>query len=160
MSAGFQVRDASADRTITGFQARDASNADRTITQGRVIGPDGVDRVFWDPSGSTAFTATASPSHVAGSSSGTGTATTAGTTVTATGGTPPYSYAWACVDHTNSTAPVANDPASNATAFTQTNLGPGEFASADFTCTVTDSATPSNTAVATATAGFFDRTGL
>lgn len=158
MAAALQVRDATnTDRVIAAIKVRDAANVDRTITQGRIIGPDGIDRVFWDPSGTVSFSATASPAHVGGSSIGTGTATTSATTVTPTGGTAPYSYSWACIDHSNSTAPTASNPTGAASAFTQINLLPGEFAVADFVCTVTDSSTPANSTTATVSAGFQDR---
>lgn len=145
MGAGINLHDASADRSITAIHVIDASSVDRTIVQGRIIGPDKVDRVFWDPSGTVSFSVTISPT-VTGGSSYTSIVVTGSVTATATGGTGPYSYAWSLGDFTNTTPPSVTSPSSATTTFQQTNVAVDDTDSATFTVTATDSL--ANTATA------------
>jgi hypothetical protein len=81
--------------------------------------------------------------------------TTAAATATVTGGTGPYAYAWSAVIGGGSGVWTINSPSSQTTTFTCTDTGLGDFASQDFICTVTDSASAvaeSNTLTANATA--------
>lgn len=157
MAAGVNLRDSTADRTLTEIRVRDVGGTDRVIVQGRVIGPDGQDRVFWDPAGVVSFSVNASPSFVSGITFGTGVATTSSTTANATGGTAPYHYAWTLVSYDHPTTPPGALSASSATtAFRQSNIGIGTDYSATFRVTATDSATPPNTATTTVLATFSD----
>jgi hypothetical protein len=63
--------------------------------------------------------------------------TTSSTTVTPSGGTAPYTYAWALL--TGDTLTV-NSPTAATTTFTATGLTSGQSKSATYRCTVTDSA--------------------
>lgn len=159
MSAGFQIIGTTGlNRVITAINVRDAGGTDRVIKTGRIRGPDKGDRVFFDTTGAASFSASASPASVFGH--GAGTATSGVTTVTVTGGTPPYFHSWACTQHDNSTPPTATAPASASTAFTQTNLGSDQGYSSTWVDTVTDSAVPPNSATATVRASFWDSSTL
>lgn len=137
MAAGLQViGPGPTDRTITAIRATGPDGVDRNITEGRVIGPDGVDRVFWQTV--SPLSAIASPDPVSGTTFGTGTATTNATTVTPSGGTAPYTYAWTRVSYEASVAPSITSAAAASTTFTQTGIGTGESYGAVFRCTVTD----------------------
>lgn len=140
MAAGFQVRDASADRTINAIRVIDATGVDRNITEARIIDTTGTDRVFFSAGGGGTLSANASPNPVSGTTAGTGTAVSNSTTVTPTGGTTPYTYAWARTSYSHPTVPpTIGSPASATTTFTQTSIGTGEDYAATFRCTVTDS---------------------
>jgi len=84
--------------------------------------------------GGGALVATTNKSSVAGTRVGAGSVTTALVTVTASGGTGPYTYAWANVSGDTFTPTL---PTAAATAFTIT-VTLGETASAVYRCTVTD----------------------
>lgn len=91
---------------------------------------------------STTLNATASPSSL--STSGTGTPlTTASTTVTPTGGTSPYTYAWTRIS--GSTSITANTASAASTTFTGASLASGTTYSAVFRCTVTDNVAATKT---------------
>jgi len=91
---------------------------------------------------STALNAAASPSSL--STSGTATSlTTASTTVTPTGGTSPYTYAWTRLS--GSTSIAANSASSATTTFTGTSLASGTTYTAVFRCTVTDNVAATKT---------------
>jgi Putative phage tail protein/SprB repeat len=91
---------------------------------------------------STALNAAASPSSL--STSGTGTPlTTASTTVTPTGGTSPYTYAWARLS--GSTSITANTASAASTTFTGASLASGTTYTAVFRCTVTDNVAATKT---------------
>jgi hypothetical protein len=92
-----------------------------------------------------AFSASASPANVSGFRLGSGAVTTNATTVTPTGGTGPYTYAWSLVSGDTFTV---NSPTAATTTFT-TGLTTGQDKSAVYRCTVTDSLL----AEATATVG-------
>lgn len=83
---------------------------------------------------SGALTATADKSAVVGTRVGAGTATTATVTITPSGGTAPYTYAWAKKSG-DTIAPTAATSA--ATAFSG-SVTVGELKKAAYTCTVTD----------------------
>jgi hypothetical protein len=91
---------------------------------------------------STALTGTASPSS--GTSTGTGASqTTNSVTVTASGGTPGYTYAWTNV---SSSGTIAVDSAAAATTtFSAASLGLGETRTATKRCTITDSVAATKT---------------
>ena len=91
---------------------------------------------------STTLNAAASPSSL--STSGTGTPlTTASTTVTPTGGTSPYTYAWTRIS--GSTLITANSASAATTTFTGATLASGTTYSAVFRCTVTDNVAATKT---------------
>lgn len=83
-----------------------------------------------------AFSASASPTLASGSRLGTGNVTTNSVTVTPSGGTGPYTYAWALV--TGDTFTV-NSATSATTTFTISITAAGQDKSATYRCTVTDS---------------------
>lgn len=64
--------------------------------------------------------------------------TTAEVTAVATGGTPPYTYAWNR-DDTGSPSWSIDSPSSATTSFTCSTVGPAVYRSAEFECVVTDS---------------------
>lgn len=69
--------------------------------------------------------------------------TTASTTVTATGGTTPYTYSWSRIS--GSTSISANSASSATTTFTGSSLASGSTYQATFRCTVTDGASATKT---------------
>lgn len=81
------------------------------------------------------LSAAITPSVVAGSVTGAGTATSNAATATPTGGSAPYSYSWARIGGASG---AANSPTSATTTFSKT-LGNGDETSELFRCTVTDS---------------------
>jgi hypothetical protein len=149
MTARLRIRDdTNTLRTIDGtgstrIRMRDSGNTLRTLTRIRMRDPDNVLRVVYDVSGASSFSASASPTGIAGHTAGT-TITTRITTVTATGGTPPYTYAWTKLSWTNATPPTINSPAAAATTATQTNCS--DVDNATIRCTVSDSASNHATA--------------
>lgn len=158
MAARLRVRDSGGTlRTITQLRARDAGNTLRTITRIRTRDASNTLRTVYDPAGASSLTATPDHSTRFGSCFGTGTSTTNSVTVTASGGTAPYSYAWTRVtsDHPTND-PTANSPAAATTTFTQTNIGVAEGYTATFRCTVTDANT--NTATCDVDCTFLDVT--
>lgn len=147
MTLGLFIRDAAGTkREISELFIRDAANAQREISELWIRDVNNTPRLVYNPSGSASLAASCAPTTVSGTSAGSGTCTTDATTVTATGGTPPYTYAWALVSYSSSTPPTANAPTNATTAFTQTSLSPGEATDADWLPTVTDD--NGNTAVA------------
>jgi hypothetical protein len=85
----------------------------------------------------SALTVSASPSNIVKTDTG-ASITTASTTVTAVGGTTPYTYAWTRI--AGSTSISADSPAAATTTFTGSSLVSGTTYDATFRCTVTDSA--------------------
>lgn len=160
MAAQIRMRDAGGTlHAIDGsgssrIRMRDAGGTLRTITRIRMRDASNQLRVVYEPSGATAFAVSASPGTVNGH--GNGTATTGNTTAAASGGTPPYSYAWTLTDHTNSTPPSIGSASAATTSFTQTNIAAGDVDTADFRVTATDSAVPANTATDDVHAIFVD----
>jgi hypothetical protein len=128
----------SVNRAITEIRVIDGGSVDRVLTQIRVIDLNGVDRIVFEPSGASSFSVSISPGAVHGVTHGTGTATTGTATVTPTGGTAPYTYAWSLLTYDAGTPPTATVPTGPATAFTQTGIGAGEFYTSDWRVTVTD----------------------
>jgi len=90
------------------------------------------------------LTATVAPSSVSKTDTGT-TIVTASVTVTAAGGTAPYTYSW--VRTSGSTSITATSSTAATTTFTGSSLASGSTYSAVFTCTVTDAAAATKTAV-------------
>lgn len=93
----------------------------------------------------------AAPAAVSGNGPGFAVATvsTNSSTVSVSGGTPPYTYAWS--RQSGSTQINANSPSSASTIFSRVNQPIGASESAIFICTVTDSAartTQTNTVTA------------
>lgn len=84
-------------------------------------------------------------------------ATSASVTVTASGGTPPYTYAWTRVSGASTI--TANSATAATTTFSCTGLDPSEVNEAVFRCTVTDSAGSPNTATVDVSVRF-ERLGL
>lgn len=140
---GIKVIDATTDRTITGINVIDAGGTDRSLVQINVIGPDGADRIVWSSGGeSSSLAVVASPTSVSGSARSS-TITTGSTTATASGGTAPYSYKWTLIGYDNDTYPPRiAQPTSASTSFTQQSVPRGNFNTATFAVTATDSATP------------------
>lgn len=146
-------------RTLTQIRARDSGGTLRTITRIRARDASNVLRIVWDTAGTSTFSVTVTPAAIGGHSMGTGTVTTGNVTASATGGTAPYTYAWAVVTYDHpSTAPTASGPASATTGFIQTNVAPAEFFSATFRVTGTDSAVPPNTDTFDVDVSFLDTT--
>lgn len=101
--------------------------------------------------GNGQLTANAEPPAVSGNGPGLGAATvsTNSSTVSVSGGTPPYTYAWS--RQSGSTQINATNPSSASTIFSRLNQPSGASESANFICTVTDSAsrtTQTNTVTA------------
>jgi hypothetical protein len=71
--------------------------------------------------------------------------TTASTTVTPSGGSGSYTYQWTRLSGGYFTI---NSPTSATTTFTATNLAAGQFVTGTYQCTVTDTSSPQQTAVA------------
>jgi hypothetical protein len=84
-----------------------------------------------------AFSASVNPFYVIGTIFGTGAVTTDAATVSVSGGTGPYTYAWAYVSGYASF--TTNSPTSATTTWTGTITLPGQDRSAVYRCTVTDS---------------------
>jgi hypothetical protein len=134
-----------------GIIARDAGGVNRTITSMKVLDGTLLRTVFrvkvqdgatlrTVATFSPAMTASASPISVTGEGSNPLpiTITTNATTVTPAGGTSPYTYAWTVVSYDAGAVPVVNSPTSASTTFRQSMVGPSDFYSAVFRCTVTD----------------------
>lgn len=81
------------------------------------------------------FTASASPSVLTGFGSGSVT-TSGGSTVSVSGGVPPYSYDWQNIDGDPSI--YATNASGSISFFRRDGTNPGDFVSATFICTVTD----------------------
>jgi len=140
MVALVKLRDASGTlRAVTRIRGRDSGGTLRTVTRVRARDANNVLRIVYDPAGASSLAATASDFYPHGTTLGTGTATTNATTVTPTGGTGPYTYAWVLLDRTAPVAPTASAPTAPTTTFTQTGLAVGEFETSEWQCTVTDS---------------------
>lgn len=143
MTAALQVRDGTADRTISELNVIDAGSVDRAIQEVRMIGPDGVDRVVFsaltNPGGGGGSAGiTVYPEFVQGvrSSSSTVAVTSRETTVTVSGGVAPFTYLWSQV----SGDPMTIGGSTTATATFGANVAPGDTLSGTFKCTVTDAA--------------------
>lgn len=146
VTRGLVIRDgANAPRTITEIQVRDGTNMPRDISEIRVRDSNNVSRIVF--SSVSDLAATALPTTVFGAAN-LGTITTDATTVTVTGGRPPYTHAWGLDDYDGPVAPSVNSPSSATTTFTQTSVGSGESYTALWIDTVTDD--DGNTAQATA----------
>lgn len=158
MAARIRMRDAGGTlRTITQLRMRDAGGTLRTISRVRMRDASNTLRIVYDPSGASSLTATPDFFHRNGTTFGTGTATTSVVTVTASGGTAPYTYAWSRLSYDHpTTAPTATVPAGAATAFVQTNIGLTEEYTSEWRCTVTDSLAA--TATCDVTGNFLDVT--
>jgi len=103
---------------------------------------------------STTLAASSNPSSLSKTDSG-ASITSANTTVTATGGTTPYTYSW--VRTSGSSLISANSASAATTSFTGTTLASGTTYEALFTCTVTDNVAATATATVTVS---LTRTGM
>lgn len=130
------VRDAAQSREITSVFVVDAGSVSREISEIRVRDSNNVSRVVF--STGSPLSASADPPDVFGYDAGTGTAVSNSTTVTATGGSAPYTYLWTVFSYTGITPPLIGDDTQDTTNFTQTGLSPGQYTFAVFLCTVTD----------------------
>lgn len=139
-------------RTITGIVVRDGTNTPRTISEIWVRDTTNTPRLVYNAAGSP-LTAVAAPDSPLAVDTGTGTATTADVTTTPSGGVGPYTYAWALISYDAGVAPTILSPTAATTKFVQTGLAPGDYFTALFRCTVTDSLL--NTATADCNAGFY-----
>lgn len=128
------------------IQVRDAANVPRQINQIWIRDSNNVPKLVY--SLAPPMTAVASPSSVFGRTSGTGIANTGFTTVTPTGGTAPYTYAWTLVEYDGSAPPTATAANAATTRFTQTGIFSEENYTARWKCTVTDSSPSPYTASA------------
>lgn len=136
MSRGIVVRDGTnTPRTITAIQVRDGTNTPREISEIRVRDSNNVSRVVFSLTSDLA--ASASPTTVFGEAN-LGTVTTSSTTVTVTGGTPPYTHEWVLDTYDGPVPPTANSPTSATTTFTQTSVGFGDSYTALWVDNVTD----------------------
>jgi hypothetical protein len=143
-------------RTMTQIRLRDAGNTLRTVSRIRMRDAGNVLRVVYDPSGTSSFSASASPAYVSGY--GKINATTASTTVTPAGGTAPYSHLWSVVSYSNATSPTITSGTSATTTFHQTNMSLGGDSVAVFKDTITDSAVPPNVTTVNVNAYFIETT--
>lgn len=125
-------------RTVTEIIVRDETNTPRTISEIWVRDTTNTPRLVFSTASTLA--AVASDYNVFGYESGTGTAISNSTTITPSGGTAPYTYAWTVVSYNAGVSPTVNLPTAATTAFTQTSMGPGDYFVAVFRCTVTDAA--------------------
>ncbi len=91
---------------------------------------------------STVLGASAAPSVIQKTDTG-ASITTASTTVTATGGTAPYTYSWTRISGSSSIS--ANSASSATTTFTGSSLASGTTYDAVFRCTVTDNVAATKT---------------
>ncbi len=130
-------------RDVSEIVVRDENNVPRTVSEIWVRDENNVSRQVWGGvagggSSTTPLAATASPDTVSGAISRkiAGPVATNSTTVTATGGTMSYSYAW---------APQAEwtigNPNAATTSFTATSVAPSDSKEASFACTVSDGIT-------------------
>lgn len=132
---GVSMRDAAnVLRAISSFKMRDGTNVLRTIQSIKMRDAANVLRTIY-----TAMTANASPSDVSGTvgtfGPGAATVTSNSTTASPSGGTAPYSYAWAYSSGDTGITPFA--PTSASTTFSK-SLGLGVENIASFVCTITD----------------------
>lgn len=134
------LREGSNERVISSWFVRDDTNTAREISAAYVRDTTNTPRLVYNPSGSVALAVTVSPPGASGFSHGTGIATTnVANVATATGGTPPYTYAWNLQSYTNPNGPpTADSPTSDTTTFTQTAIDPDTSVSAVWIATVTD----------------------
>jgi hypothetical protein len=140
MAAGIKVIDAaSADRALSAISVIDPNGTSRNLLEMRVIDTGGTDRLVFSTGGG-ALAVSATPASVGGSSLSTGSITSGATTVSASGGTAPYTHAWTLISYDNLTPPVVNFPTAATTNFTQSNINYNETYSAVFRDTVTDAA--------------------
>lgn len=138
MAAGINVIDAaSVDRALSAISIIDPNGTSRNLLQMRVIDAGGTDRLVFSTGGG-ALAASATPASVGGSSLTTGSISSGATTVSASGGTGPYTHAWTLISHDNLTPPTVNFPTAATTNFTQSNIGYNEAFTAVFRDTVTD----------------------
>lgn len=76
---------------------------------------------------------------------------TSSVTAAVAGGTGPFTYAWAYLEHSGGNQPTATDPNFATTQFQQTGAIRGDTTEATFVCTVTDSLGASGTCFVSAT---------
>lgn len=131
---GIRLRDSGGTlRTITRVRARDSGGTLRTIQQIRARDASGTLRTVFQY-----FFAAASAYNMAAAASGaaaTGSVTSAAITITPTGGTAPYTYAWSRTS--GSTLVQITSPTAAATTFANAALPDGTH-DATFQCLVTD----------------------
>lgn len=136
---GVVIRDAgNVSRTATAVVVRDAANVARTVSEIRVRDINNVSRVVYRAGGAAVVTATANTSYVSGYTRYSSSATTNPVTVTGSGGTGPYTYAWSLLDYTSAIPPTATAPTSATSSFFQTGMAAGDVENSTWRCTVTD----------------------
>ena len=111
----------------------------KDIVRGSVLTPDG-DKVFWGGiTGDLSVTRDRSTVSGAASSDVSVEIATSLVSVTAAGGTPPYSYAWSTTDNDGGNWTIAS-PGKAETLFRHASVDPAEVEQTTFTCKVTDGA--------------------
>ena len=132
---GLQTPTGKVNVTLRGIRTP-AGNVD--IARASILTPTGS-LTFFDASAVGGTAPVANPTSVSGAQSTSGSApiNTNATTVTATGGTGPYTYAWA-LDNADLGNWTINAPTSQTTSFSVSTVPANEVATASFICTVTD----------------------
>jgi hypothetical protein len=111
-------------------------SGNKAITSGKITTADG-DLQFWDGSVGSLTVSASPPSANGGVAFGSATPiTTNVVTASATGGSAPYSYAWA--KESGDVGWTVNSPSSAATSFKAASVSPGAGTTATMRCTVTD----------------------
>lgn len=132
-----KVRTAAGLKTVAALKVRTGAGL-KSIVTGKVRASDGL-KTFFSSGGSGAFTVSALPLVAFGGASS-GLAVTVMTeyvSVTVTGGTAPYSYAWDQVGATAETWTIESIGSAN-TRFACSGVADGDSYIATFKCTVTD----------------------
>lgn len=123
-------------RTVVELWMRDTGNTPREVQELWARDATNTPRMIY--STAPPMSASITPSLVFGVTLGTGTVDTDAATMSASGGTAPYTYAWTITAYTSAVSPSVLNPTSASTAFRQTSLGIGAAESADIQCVATD----------------------
>lgn len=120
-------------RTVSSIQVRDSGNVLRTVSGGFLRDPSAASRPFAGVGGMT-VTVTPDSAFGYGSSHAPIIITTTSVTASVEGGTAPFTYSWAA----EFSSFDAVSPTSATTIFRSDAVGPGDTATDNFVCTVTD----------------------